>query len=252
MALHGPQTAPELPMSTPSPSATPEAGPVTRALVRRRMIQLAVFILLQAAILFLGSGQPGWTGAWVYLVSYVGLIALTRVVVHDPELFAERARMPKDAKGWDKGLSVLFSVIGLTMLVVAALDARFGWSPPTSTGVAAVGLAAFVLGFGVSVWAMAANRFFSSVVRIQSDRGHTVATGGPYRFVRHPGYAGFILGGLGIPLLLGSRWALAPAAVSCAVVVVRTVLEDRTLLKELPGYGDYAARVRCRLLPGLW
>ena len=239
-------------MSTPSPSAAPKPGPRTRALVRMRAIQLAAFILLQAAILFLGSGQPGWTSAWVYLVSYIGLIALTRVVVHDPELFAERARMRKDAKTWDKWLSVVFSVFGLGVLVVAALDVRFGWSPPMVAALPFVGLALFLLGFGLSVWAMAANRFFSTVVAIQADRGHTVATGGPYRFVRHPGYAGFIGGGIGIPLLLGSWWAFVPAALSCAVVVVRTVLEDRMLHAELPGYGDYALRVRHRLVPGVW
>src|SRR5512143_3430639 len=130
-------------MTTPAVSSPPEAGPGTRALVRRRMIQLASFVVLQAAILFLGSGRPGWTGAWVYLVSYVGLIATTRLVVRDPELFAERAQMRKDAKGWDKGLSAVFSVSGLGMLVVAALDARFRWSPSVSTEVAAAGLAAF-------------------------------------------------------------------------------------------------------------
>jgi len=216
------------------------------------MVQLTSFIVLQAAILFVGSGRPGWTRAWVYLASYVALIATTRLVVRDPELFAERARMPKDAKGWDKGLSVLFSAIGLTMLVVAALDARLGWSPPTSTAVAAVGLVAFFLGFGLSVWAMAANRFFSSVVRIQTDRGHAVASGGPYRIVRHPGYAGFILGSLGTPLLLGSLWALVPAALSCVVILVRTALEDRTLREELPGDREYAARVPYRLVPGVW
>jgi protein-S-isoprenylcysteine O-methyltransferase Ste14 len=234
-----------------SPAPTPpDAG--TRALVRRRVIQLGVFIALQAAILLVGSGRPGWTRAWVYLASYVGLIALTRVVVRDPELFAERARLRKDAKGWDKWLSALFSVLGLGLLVVAALDARFGWSRPTSTALAAVGLAAFFAGFGASVWAMASNRFFSTQVRIQADRGHTVATGGPYRFLRHPGYAGFIVGGLGVPLLLGSRWALVPAALTAAVVVVRTALEDRTLRDELPGYAEYACRVRHRLVPGIW
>ncbi len=239
-------------MSTGSSATPPEAGPGTRALVRRRVIQLGVFIVVQAAILFLGSGRPGWTRAWVYLASYVGLIALTRFVVRDPELFAERAQIKKDAKAWDKILSALFGIFGLGLLVVAALDVRFTWSPPMSTASAVAGLVTFLLGFGLSVWAMAANRFFSSVVRIQADRGHTVATGGPYRFVRHPGYAGFIAGTFGTVLLLGSRWAFVPAALSGVLVVVRTVFEDRTLREELPGYRDYAAQVRHRLLPGVW
>jgi protein-S-isoprenylcysteine O-methyltransferase Ste14 len=160
--------------------------------------------------------------------------------------------MKKDAKAWDKVIGVLFGVFGLGLLVVAALDARFALSPPVPTALAAAGLAAFVGGFGVSTWAMASNRFFSTVVRIQADRGHTVATGGPYRFVRHPGYAGFIVGAFGTALLLGSRWALVPAALSAALVVVRTALEDRTLQRELPGYPDYAARVPYRLVPRLW
>ena len=120
-------------MTTTSPPTPPEAGPGTRALVRRRAIQLGLYVLVQAAVLFLGSGRLGWTGAWVYLASYVGLIALTRFVVQDPELFAERAQIKKDAKAWDKVLSALFGIFGLGLLVVAALDVRFTWSPPSST-----------------------------------------------------------------------------------------------------------------------
>jgi protein-S-isoprenylcysteine O-methyltransferase Ste14 len=216
------------------------------------VIQLGVFVAVQAALLFLGSGNPRWTAAWVYLGAYVGLIAVTALVVRDPELFAERAQVKKNTKAWDKVLSTLFAVFALGLLVVAAFDARFGWSAPASQTLAVAGFVAFVLGFGLSTWAMASNRFFSGGVRIQADRGHTVATGGPYRFVRHPGYAGFIVGSFGTALLLGSRWALVPAALSGALVLVRTALEDRMLRDELPGYRDYALRVRHRLLPGLW
>jgi protein-S-isoprenylcysteine O-methyltransferase Ste14 len=239
-------------VSTPHLAAPPEAEPGTRTLVRRRVVQLGVFVLVQAAVLFLVSGDPGWTNAWVYLGSYVGLIALTALVVRDPELFAERARLKKGAKGWDKVIGVFFAIFGLGLLVVAALDRRFGWSPSTPIALVVSGLAVFLAGFGLATWAMASNRFFSSVVRIQADRGHTVATGGPYRFVRHPGYAGFIAGSFGAALLLGSRWALLPALLSAVLLVVRTVLEDRTLRAELPGYAEYAARVRHRLLPHVW
>jgi protein-S-isoprenylcysteine O-methyltransferase Ste14 len=239
-------------MATTHPATPPKAEPDTRALVRRRVLQLGVYLLVQAAVLFLGSGRPAWTNAWVYLGSYVSLIALTAFVVRDPELFAERARISRDAKSWDKVIGVLFGLFGLGLLAVAALDCRLGWSPPVPTPLAVAGLALFLAGFGLSTWAMASNRFFSGLVRIQADRGHTVATGGPYRFVRHPGYAGFIVGSFGTALLLGSRWALLPAALSAALVVVRTVLEDRTLRAELPGYADYAARVRYRLLPPVW
>jgi protein-S-isoprenylcysteine O-methyltransferase Ste14 len=101
-------------------------------------------------------------------------------------------------------------------------------------------------------WSMAANAFFAQTVRIQEDRGHTVATGGPYRYVRHPGYVGGILFQVATPLILGSVWALIPAGLTVCLTIIRTALEDRTLLEELDGYKEYAGRVRYRLLPGVW
>jgi len=109
-----------------------------------------------------------------------------------------------------------------------------------------------VLGYALFLWAMASNAFFAEGVRIQEERGHTVATGGPYRFVRHPGYVGSILATVATPCLLGSPWALIPAIVSGALYVVRTNLEDKTLRQELPGYEQYARQTRHRLLPGVW
>jgi protein-S-isoprenylcysteine O-methyltransferase Ste14 len=211
-----------------------------------------VVVALQAAILFFGSGRPGWAAGWAFLAAYVGMIALTRFVVRNPELFAERAQIRKDAKAWDKVLSTLLAVGGLGVVLVAALDVRFGWSEPPFKAAQAAGFVALVLGFGLGTWAMASNRFFSALVRIQTDRGHTVATGGPYRFVRHPGYVGFLVGNVATAVLLGSRWALVPAALTAVLLVARTALEDRTLQDELPGYRAYAARVRYRLLPGVW
>jgi len=99
---------------------------------------------------------------------------------------------------------------------------------------------------------MASNAFCSEGVRIQEERGHRVATGGPYRFVRHPGYSGAITAILGTPLLLGSLWAVLPSVLAGALYVLRTSLEDKSLLRELAGYGDYARRVRYRLIPGVW
>jgi protein-S-isoprenylcysteine O-methyltransferase Ste14 len=238
-------------MSTNEVSAPPEVSPEVRAGVRRRRIQIVMGTVLQAVVLFAAAGRLDWTLAWVYLAGYVGVVVVTSLTVRDPELIAERGKIRADAKAWDKALTVLFSVSGLGMLLVAGLDERFGWSPPSPAGVAA-GLLTFVASDALVVWAMASNRFFSALVRIQADRGHAVATGGPYRLVRHPAYLGFIVSGFGAGLLLGSRWALVPAAVTALLLVVRTALEDRTLRSELPGYRDYAARVRYRLLPGAW
>jgi protein-S-isoprenylcysteine O-methyltransferase Ste14 len=101
-------------------------------------------------------------------------------------------------------------------------------------------------------WAVISNKFFSDVIRIQVDRGHTVVSHGPYQHVRHPGYIGMISYALATPFLLDSPWALIPGGVTVSLIIVRTVVEDRTLLAELDGYQDYAARVRYRLLPGVW
>ena len=136
--------------------------------------------------------------------------------------------------------------------VVASLDRRFGWTGALPVGVHLAGLAVTLLGYGVFLWALRSNAFFAEGVRIQTERGHRVATQGPYRRVRHPGYAGAILSIVATPLLLGSPWALIPAAIACALYVVRTRLEDATLIDELPGYREYAQQVPYRLLPGIW
>jgi protein-S-isoprenylcysteine O-methyltransferase Ste14 len=135
---------------------------------------------------------------------------------------------------------------------VAGLDVRFGWSPPMSLALHLVGVLGFVLGWALVLWATASNAFFSTTVRIQQERGHTLQTGGPYQFVRHPGYAGGIIYQLATPLLLGSWWAFMPMLLSVPLYVARTTLEDRLLHDELDGYPAYARQVRFRLLPGVW
>jgi protein-S-isoprenylcysteine O-methyltransferase Ste14 len=135
---------------------------------------------------------------------------------------------------------------------VAGLDVRFQWTAPLPLGYHIAGLLATSLGYALFLWAMASNAFFSQGVRIQAERGHMVATGGPYRYVRHPGYVGTILAQLGTPFLLGSPWALVPSGLSAALFVLRTWLEDKTLMQELPGYTEYAYQTPSRLLPGIW
>ena len=175
------------------------------------------------------------------------------VLRRDPELIAERGRIREDAKSWDKALAPVVSLLlPLITLVVSALDERSGWSPRMSPAVHLLSLAATAAGYGIVTWAMASNRFFSGLVRIQKERGHTVATAGPYGYLRHPGYAGTIAFTLATPLLLGSLWGVVTAGLAAALFVLRTALEDRTLMAELPGYRDYAARVRYRLLPAAW
>ena len=241
-------------MNTNTSSAQSSKSSSLTAAIIRRLLQLGVFILIQAALLFGASGRLNWRAAWAYLGVYVGMIAVNAVLIlpRDPDLIAERGQIKEDAKGWDKALSLVYAVCGLGILAVAGLERRFEWSPPVSAPFQWGGMAILIVGWGLASWAMASNRFFSSVVRIQRDRGHTVVTGGPYQFVRHPGYVGGIISAFATALMLGSWWAFVPAGLLVCVVVVRTALEDRTLQAELEGYKDYAGQVHYRLLPGVW
>jgi protein-S-isoprenylcysteine O-methyltransferase Ste14 len=170
----------------------------------------------------------------------------------NPEVIAARVNRHKGTKGWDRWLVGFLISLMVSILPVAALDdGRFHWSH-APWWVCGIGYVMLIAGLAGTTWAEAVNKFFEPTVRIQTDRGHTVIDTGPYAIVRHPGYAFGILVFLGIPLALGSFWALIPAVVSCLLLVVRTVLEDRTLQNELPGYEEYAQRVRYRLVPGVW
>jgi protein-S-isoprenylcysteine O-methyltransferase Ste14 len=202
--------------------------------------------------LFISSGRLDWVWAWAYLGIGVGIL-IVNVLVMPPELIAERGRSNKEGvKGWDRVLTALTILPTLAAPIVAGLDARFGWSPQLTLAIHLAGLAFMALGQGLFTWAMASNKFFSTSVRIQVERDHTVASGGPYRYVRHPGYVGYIVSMCATALALGSLWALIPAGIVMCLFVVRTALEDRTLQEELEGYKDYAQRVRHRLLPGVW
>jgi protein-S-isoprenylcysteine O-methyltransferase Ste14 len=219
--------------------------------VRKRMLQVVVQFLILAAILFIASGRLDWVWAWAYLGVGAGILVINSLVL-PPELIAERGQIKEDTKSWDKVLGILLITPTLGTLIVAGLDKRFGWSLPLAVVVHLVALIFYALAQGLFTWAMASNKFFSGTVRIQKERGHTVASGGPYRYVRHPGYVGYIASWIATSLALGSLWALIPAGLVMGLMVVRTALEDKTLRAELDGYKDYAARVRYRLLPGVW
>ncbi len=170
----------------------------------------------------------------------------------NPGLLAERLGPRKGAKLWD---TAIMSILGLTQLgryIVAGLDQRNGWTGSFPPAMQIAALMVCALGYALVVWATASNRFFSQIVRIQSERGHAVATGGPYRTVRHPAYLGAMLYELAVPILLGSWWALAASGINAILLLLRTALEDRTLRRELNGYDSYCRDVRYRLLPGIW
>ena len=207
-----------------------------------------------AALLFICADTVRWPMAWAYLAVMTFVLAgATRTLKRQPDLMAERRKPPADAKRWDKPLVAVIGVVGpVALVVVCAFDHRFQLSPPLSVWWLVTGLVLVAAGGILSNWALAVNRFFSALVRIQRDRGHQVVEEGPYRLVRHPGYLGSIIHMPGAALALGSLWGLAVVAIVTALLVVRTGLEDRTLRTELDGYEAYAQRVRYRLVPGIW
>jgi protein-S-isoprenylcysteine O-methyltransferase Ste14 len=224
--------------------------------LRRLLIGAFFLIALPAVILFGSSGRLDWGMAWVYVGLTTAFSLGSRIIMQwkTPELIAERGQPldKEDAEPWDKVLMPLGIIVAIVMLIVAGLDKRFEWSPNLPLLLHITAFVITALGYSFGTWATSVNRFFSAVVRIQRDRGHTVVSSGPYRLIRHPGYAGTVVTSLATPLLLGSLWALIPAALAVCLLIIRTALEDRTLQEELEGYHDYAARVRYRLLPGVW
>jgi len=223
----------------------------------RQWIGLIALYLFIPLILFVCGGDLGWWQAWVYTLLIVAIGVGGRILGErrHPGLTAERQNVEKiqDTKAWDKVLAPLMALsIVFPLMIVAGLDHRFGWSPVFPLWLIVLGIFLIALGYAFSSWAFVENRFFSSVVRIQADREHAVCDSGPYRIVRHPGYTGNVLPLLGIVLALGSLWTLIPAAVALVIAVIRTALEDQTLQEELPGYQEYARRVRYRLFPGIY
>jgi len=241
-------------MNTNSSIEQPDRQSVTTRSVTRYLIRETMGVLMLAVLLFVPAGHLDWAMGWALVgITFLWATATALVLIfRAPELIAERTGPKKGAKTWD---TAIMSVVGLTTLarcIVAGLDERYGWTTgiPVSLQVAALAVAA--LSYALAVWATASNAFFSQIFRIQKERGHAVATGGPYRFVRHPAYVGTILFELFVPVMLGSWWALIPGGIGALLFIVRTALEDRTLLQELDGYRAYARQVRYRLLPGIW
>jgi protein-S-isoprenylcysteine O-methyltransferase Ste14 len=230
-------------------SAAPVAPPFSR-----RLIKYAIGLVIMAAILLVISGRPGWSRAWLFTGCCIGAQIAVGHQLHrrSPDLLQERSRIQAGTKSWDRILAPLVALGPLALWAVAALDIRAHWPPPVPVWWSAVALVVCLLGIAFTGWAMLSNRFFAGTVRIQSDRGHVVVDRGPYRIVRHPGYLGALVFTLASPVALGSWWAVVPAVLVVAVLIVRTALEDRVLRAELEGYAAYAGRIRSRLLPGIW
>jgi protein-S-isoprenylcysteine O-methyltransferase Ste14 len=240
-----------------SPVASTETSPKAdrRRGIARWAGQMVAALVIFGAILFLAAGRLNWAVGWAYL----GLNAFTQIlsaivlVRRQGEMLAERSQVRTGTKSWDRILAPAIVIAGtLAVLITAGLDTRFGWSGSIGAGLWSAGFIIAFLSQVFVLWAMASNPFFALTVRIQNDRGQTVISSGPYRLIRHPGYAGSVIYNLVIPLALGSWWTFIPAVLTAGLIIVRTGLEDRTLQAELPDYRTYAAQVGFRLLPGIW
>ena len=214
---------------------------------------LVISIAVIGVLLFLPAGTLDWPLGWWFIAAFVVgvLIAIAVLWRLNPEIFAARSRVQPGTKARDYVFLVFIFAGFFGLLPVAGLDFRFGWSAMPDW-VVVLGYALFFLSFAGQVWPQAVNRHFEPGVRIQTDRGQTVIDTGPYAIVRHPGYTSGSLLALSIPLMLGSWWALIPAAVVVLALIPRTLFEEETLRAELPGYTEYTQRVKYRWIPGVW
>jgi protein-S-isoprenylcysteine O-methyltransferase Ste14 len=203
-----------------------------------------------AVALFASAGTVAIPGFWFYVAIYIAVMVVSFIGL-DPGLMRERMR--PGGKKPPRALQ-LFTLVLVLHWVVAGLDrGRFHWSDTVPLWLRAAGLIALAAGYALCFWAMAVNRFFSLVIRIQTDRGQTVISIGPYAVIRHPGYTAGILIIAASGIALGSWLATVMLVITCLpFLLYRAITEDRVLAAELPGYTDYAARVRWRLCPGIW
>ena len=241
-------------MSEPSPAETTTPPSIKSGWVKRLLKIVGVYAWFLGS-LFGAAGRLDWIRGWISVALWVMSVSAIGLIVkhYNPGLLKERAKWRrKDTKPFDRIFLAIFVPLLVIQPPVAGLDAvRYRWS---SMPFAFVYVGAILLALAVVMiaWALAVNPYAESTVRIQTDRGQTVVTSGPYRFVRHPMYAGFVPMYLAMPLVWGSVWALVLSVVIILLFVCRTAREDQTLRRELLGYEEYSARTRYRLLPGVW
>jgi protein-S-isoprenylcysteine O-methyltransferase Ste14 len=218
------------------------------------LIKSLIGTLFFLLILFISAGRINYWQGWLYgTICIISVLLNSFALKNKHELAAERSEVKSGTKSWDKKILGLSAVTLIIIYIVAGLDSgRFQWSPRFHCGINAIGVILILLGEVIFLTAQQQNKFFSSVMRIQTDRGHTVCDTGIYKIIRHPAYFGNIITALGIPLILGSLWGFIPSVVSILLIIVRTSLEDKTLINELDGYSDYTSKTRYRLLPYIW
>lgn len=217
------------------------------------VMKIALFVIF-FSFMFVAAGTVYWPEAWLFFGFYFAAVValMIRLKKNNPGLLRERMSVQKDVKSWDKIIIRVYSGLLIFMLLIVPLDAvRFRWSH-VPVLIKAFAFLVIFLCVLLIFWVFRENAYLSQFVRIQADRGQKVCTTGPYKFIRHPMYVGVILIALCLPLFLGSFFGLLPASLIAALFFVRTSLEDTTLRNELPGYQEYADRVRSKLTPKIW
>jgi protein-S-isoprenylcysteine O-methyltransferase Ste14 len=210
--------------------------------------------LIFLVILFISAGRIDYWQGWLYATINIITVFLNSLTLKNKDgLAAERSGVKSGTKSWDKKIIGLSAITLIITYIVAGLDVgRFQWSQELHWSIYAVGLILILFGEVIFLAAQNENNFFSSIMRVQTDRGHTVCDTGVYKIIRHPSYFGGIITAIGIPLVLGSLWSLIPSFISIILIVLRTSLEDKTLMNELDGYREYAAKTVYKLLPYIW
>jgi protein-S-isoprenylcysteine O-methyltransferase Ste14 len=218
------------------------------------LIKSLIGTLFFLLILFISAGRINYWQGWLYAsICIISVLLNSFALKNKDELAAERSEVKSGTKSWDKIILGLSAVTLIIAYIVAGLDSgRFQWSPRFHWGINAIGAILILLGEVIFLIAQKQNNFFSSLMRIQTDRGHTVCDTGIYKIIRHPAYFGNIITAIGIPLILGSLWCIIPSSLSIILILVRTCLEDRTLTNELNGYREYTYKTRYKLIPHIW
>jgi protein-S-isoprenylcysteine O-methyltransferase Ste14 len=214
---------------------------------------ISIFIIL-IVVTFITAGRLDYWQGWIFNCLNIFFILVTYIVLIDQkDLIKERLKPGKGMKKWDRVYYAISTPIFFITLIISVLDAgRFYWKPYVPLIITFIGIIFFSIGQIIIIWAKKKNNYFSSVVRIQSDRKQKVCNDGPYRFVRHPGYLGGLIFTIATPFVLGSFWGLIPAIITIMLMFGRTYLEDKTLKKELTGYKEYSKKVKYRLIPFIW
>jgi protein-S-isoprenylcysteine O-methyltransferase Ste14 len=233
----------------------PPRGERNPDMIAKLLLQNTIFVVALGALLFASAGSLDWPAAWVFLVvsAILGPACGLWLAKTDPALLAERMRptFQADQPAADKKFMLTFVLVMLIWLVAIGLDRRVHASN-IPIALQALGLAMYLLSTAFIMWVFRENSFAAPVVKVQAERHHRIISSGPYGFVRHPMYSGIMLFFVGVPLLLGSWWGVAIAPIFAILFAIRARIEERALVEGLPEYADYAARVRYRLVPGLW